>query len=73
VLYAGPEGNMQIAEVARLNRFNQDIYLERLSSTATRVQVRVVGPIALDGETGWIDKDAIESAGEKCMGVYSLN
>jgi hypothetical protein len=55
-----------VGRVTRLNRFEQDIYLERLDMTEARVQVRVHGPAALHGEVGWVDKDAIESAGEKC-------
>ena len=68
-LYAGPYGDARFADVSRLNRWGQDIYLERLSSTETRVQVRVSGPSRLDGEIGWVELSAIESAGEKCPSV----
>ena len=44
----------------------QDIYLERLASEADRVQVRIAGATPLDGEVGWVDANAIETAGEKC-------
>jgi hypothetical protein len=47
--------------------------LERLSSSAKRVQIRVVGATRLHGEVGWVDEEAIESAGEKCPAVYSRN
>jgi agmatine deiminase len=66
-LYAAHAGDVQIGQVPRLNPSGQDIYLERLSSTDTRVQVRVSGRSRLDGEVGWVDKDAIESAGERCV------
>jgi agmatine deiminase len=69
-LYASPVGDVEIGRVSRLNRLGQDIYLERLASSGTRVQVRVTGPSPLDGEIGWVDTAAIESAGEKCMSVY---
>ena len=52
-------------------RHNHDIYLERLSSSRQRVLVRIEGPSSLDGRIGWIDGDAIESAGEKCPHVPS--
>jgi hypothetical protein len=32
-----------------------------------------VGASRLDGRTGWVDADDIESTGEKCLDVYSLN
>jgi hypothetical protein len=56
--------------VPRLARSGQDIYLERLSSSETRVQVRISGPSVLDAAVGWVGEDAIESAGEKCPDVY---
>jgi hypothetical protein len=37
------------------------------------VRVEVVGASRLDGHVGWVDADDIESAGEKCPAVYSLN
>ena len=70
-LYVRSEGDARLGAVARLNRFGQDIYLERLESEATRVQVRVAERSPLDGEIGWVERDAIESAGEKCPAVYS--
>ena len=54
-------------------RFRRDVYLKRLASSTNRVQVRVVGAAGLDGEIGWLDEDAIESAGGKCPAVYSRN
>ena len=72
-LFAGPDGDTQLGKVARLSRSGQDIYLQRLSSTEGRVQVRVSGQSNLDGLIGWVDVVAIESAGEKCAAVYSLN
>jgi hypothetical protein len=72
-LYVRSEGDARLADVARLNRFGQDIYLERLESEPTRVQVRVVGRSPLDGEIGWVEREAIESAGERCPAVYSRN
>jgi hypothetical protein len=70
-LYAHAMGHAPIGTVPRLARSGRDIYLERLSSTGTRVQVRIDGPSALDGAVGWVDEDAIESAGEKCPGAYA--
>ena len=70
VLYARPDGDLQLGHVSRLSDRNGDIYLQRLSSSHGRVLVRVEGPSSLDG---WIDGDAIESAGEKCPHVSSLN
>ena len=69
-LYAGPVGQVEVGRVPRVNRFGDDVYLERLASMGTRVQVRVSGPSSLDGETGWVDEGLIESAGEQCMSVY---
>ena len=43
-LYAEPAGAVQVGRVTRLNRFEQDIYLERLDMADARVQVRVSGP-----------------------------
>jgi hypothetical protein len=71
VLYARFEGDQQLGHVTRLSWRNNDIYLERLSSSRRRVLVRVDGPSSLDGRIGWVDADAIESAGEKCPGVSS--
>lgn len=50
-------------------------YLERLSSfgLGKRTRVRVVGASNLNDQIGWVDEDDLESAGEKCPGVYSLN
>ena len=72
-LYAGPAGAAQVGRVTRLNRSEQDIYLERLDMTEARVQVRVSGPAALHGEVGWVDQDAIESAGERCNPIPNRN
>jgi Porphyromonas-type peptidyl-arginine deiminase len=72
-LYAEPVGEAALGSVPRLSRFGDDIYLKRLSSSGKRVQVRVVGVTRLNGETGWMDEDDIESAGEKCPFVYSPN
>jgi hypothetical protein len=72
-LYVHAAGHAQLGAVSRLNRFGQDIYLERLSSTDTRVQVRVAGSSRMSGEVGWVESAAIESAGEKCPGVYARN
>jgi hypothetical protein len=72
-LYSAPVGDVEIGHVSRVNRFGQDVYLERLASAGTRVQVRVSGPSPLDGEIGWVDATEIESAGERCMSVYARN
>jgi agmatine deiminase len=72
-LYSAPVGQVAAGRVPRVNRFGQDVYLERLASAGRRVQVRVSGPSSLDGEIGWVDAADIESAGEKCMSVYVRN
>ncbi len=72
-LYAHSTGDATLGTVPRLTSSGDDVYLERLSSSGGRVRVRVVGAHGLDGEVGWVDKDDIESAGEKCPAVYSLN
>jgi len=72
-LYAGPTGGAELGTVPRLSKNNRDVYLERLSAFGRRVQVRVDGPTELDGQTGWVEEDYIESAGEKCPAVYALN
>ena len=72
-LYAEPFGDQSVGNVPRLTRFGNDVYLKRLFAFGKRVKVQVVGAIALDGETGWVDEDDIESAGEKCSSVYSAN
>lgn len=72
-LYASQFGHSVVGAVSRLTKSGGDIYLERLSSSGNRIQVRVVGRSALNGEIGWVDGDDIESAGEKCPGVYSRN
>jgi agmatine deiminase len=72
-LYAEPSGEAALGSIPRLSRFGGDIYLKRLSSSGKRLQVRVVGISRLNGETGWVDEDDIESAGEKCPLVYSPN
>ena len=70
-LYAAPAGAAEVGRVPRLNRVGQDVYVERLASAGTRVQVRVSGSSPLDGEVGWVEESAIESAGEKCQSVYA--
>ncbi len=65
-LFAGPTGGDVLGIVPRLTR-SGDVYLERLSSSRGRVSVRAFG------KTGWVDEDDIESAGERCPAVYSLN
>lgn len=72
-LYADPTGGAVLGVVPRLTRNNHNIYLERLSTSGQRVQVRVDGPTELDGQTGWVEEDDIESAGERCPAVYALN
>jgi agmatine deiminase len=66
VLYKRSEGRDQVGVVPRLSRLGRDIYLERLSLLNNRVLVRVDGPTPLDGQFGWVEKGALESAGEKC-------
>lgn len=74
-LYARPHGKNELGAISRLSQSGEDIYLERLPSFGLekRLRVRVVGATTLNGQTGWIDEDDIESAGEKCTDVYSLN
>jgi agmatine deiminase len=72
-LYAAPTGDAQWGSVPRLARSGDDIYLKRISSWGKRVLILVVGASHLNGRIGWIDEDEIESAGEKCMDVYSPN
>ncbi|HJS75615.1 MAG TPA: hypothetical protein VJ921_15080, partial [Vicinamibacteria bacterium] len=59
--------------VPRLLPFRGDVYLEKLGSHAGRVRARVSGRFDLDGRVGWVNEDAVESAGEKCPAVYSPN
>ena len=70
ILYSGSTGNAALGTVPRLTPVGRDIYLERLSSSAKRVHVRVVGATWLNGEIGWVDAEDIESAGEKCPAIY---
>ena len=72
-LYTHSTGDATRGEVPRLTRSGGDIHLERLSSTEERVRIRVECHCRLDGEVGWVDRNDIESAGEKCPDVYSLN
>ncbi len=72
-LYAHARGDDTLGTVPRLTGSGGDIYLERLSSSDGRVRVRIECRCGLDGEAGWIEKDDIESAGERCSDVYSLN
>ena len=71
--YAHAIGDVRLGTVPRLARSGGDIYLERSFSSEGRVRVRVVGDCELDGEVGWVDKDDVESAGEKCPTVYWPN
>ena len=68
-LYSSPIGGGILGSVRRLSSSGRDVYLERLSTLGRRVRVRV----SPGGEVGWIDQDALESAGERCPGVYTLN
>jgi agmatine deiminase len=72
-LYATPTGSNASGSVPRLTRTGEKVYLKRLSSWGTRALVQVVGPVPLDGKFGWINENDIESAGEKCASVYSIN
>jgi hypothetical protein len=72
-LYSGPSGTHSLGTVPRLSPSGHDVYLERLTTAGRRVKVRVVGACRLGGRIGWVDEDQIESAGEKCPAVYSLN
>ena len=72
-LYAQPYGGAVLGRVPRISQLERDVYLERLAATATRVQVRVLWAPGVEGEVGWVDQHAIESAGEKCPGVYARN
>jgi hypothetical protein len=65
-LFVGPTGGAALGVVPRLAR-SGDVYLERLSTSRGRVNVRVFG------KTGWVDSSDIESAGERCPAAYSLN
>jgi agmatine deiminase len=69
-LFAGPRGDAALGDVPRLTDSGRDVYLRRLSSSANRVEVRVAGAIGLDGVIGWVDEQAIESAGEKCPSIH---
>jgi agmatine deiminase len=72
-LYATPAGGAALGRVPRLTTSGAEIYLKRLSSGGKRALVQVFGECKLNGKIGWIDEDDIESAGEKCPSVYSLN
>jgi hypothetical protein len=71
-LYARATGRDKKGAVPRLLPFRGDVYLERIGSHAGRARVRVSG-FHLDGTIGWVNEDAIESAGEKCPAVDSPN
>jgi agmatine deiminase len=73
-LYAGPAGDVVLGSVPRLGH-GGPVSLQRLpwGSTDDRIHVRVVGPSRLNGETGWIDAELVESAGEMCPAAYSRN
>jgi agmatine deiminase len=72
-LYAGPFGGSRLGMVPRLAGGQDDVYLERLATAGRRIKVRVVGACGLAGRIGWVDRDEIESAGERCPQAYSLN
>ncbi len=74
-LYVRSNGEAAFGTVPRLTKSGDDIYLQRLSSSdlGKRVRVQVVGAFKLNGTIGWVDEDDIESAGEKCLAVYTLN
>jgi agmatine deiminase len=72
-LYATPTGAAALGGVPRLTISGAEIYLKRLSSWGKRALVLVVGECAFNGKVGWIDEDDVESAGEKCLNVYSLD
>ena len=72
-LWAEPFGGGAFGTVPRLSPAGHDVTLERLATSGRRAKVRVVGACRLGGRIGWVDEDAIESAGEKCPAVYSLN
>ncbi len=72
-LYAQPFGEAVLGRVPRLTRLGRDVYLERLAASGERIQVRVQWPSGTRDEVGWVDRNAIESAGEKCPGVYARN
>jgi hypothetical protein len=58
-----------LGSVRRLTSGGSDVYLERLSTFGRRARVRV----SPGSQAGWIDQDDLESAGERCPGVYTLN
>ena len=66
-LYAAASGTASVGSVARLSSSDDDIDLERISSSGGRIQVRVHGASSLDGQVGWVDERDIEAAGEKCQ------
>jgi agmatine deiminase len=72
-LYATPIGGAILGGVPRLTTSGAKIYLKRLSSSGKRALVQIVGECNLNGRIGWIDEGDIESAGEKCPAIYSLN
>ncbi len=72
-LYARATGQAALGTVPRLLPWGGDVTLERLSSFGDWVRVRVAGPFHRDGDVGWVNEDAIESAGEKCPNAYSPN
>ena len=65
-VYADAAAVIPFATVNRLSASGEDIYLERISSSGGRVQVRVHGASGLDGQAGWVSEGDIEAAGEKC-------
>ena len=72
-LYSRAEGGAALGRVPRLSNSGSDVYLRRLSSWRERARVEVVGAGHLDGSIGWIEEGDIESAGERCPEVWSLN
>jgi agmatine deiminase len=72
-LYATPAGAVALGSVPRLTTSGDEIYLKRLSTWGKRALVLITGSFHLNDRIGWINEDDIESAGEKCPDVYSLN
>jgi agmatine deiminase len=65
VLYDAPVGGRPLGIVPRLDARGRDVYVRRLGALRGRVRVQVDGA----GRTGWIDEQAVESAGERCPNV----
>jgi hypothetical protein len=65
-LYPDSSGDGAIASVPRLGPTGNDVHLRALSRAGDRVEVELSGGTDLPGTTGWIERGAIESAGERC-------